>query len=124
MYIYQLIYLYIEDAAMAHADIDYIKRHLGAWLAEPSLSQPPVVHEIEPRERRVGVEEELKHPRAQMQQGFALMEKRFEQIDPRFEQIDRRRFEDMIKRHDQHFFWLVGFIATRTGLVIAALRFL
>ena len=117
--------------ARAHEDIDYIKRHLGEWLAEPSLGKPPTVYEIEPRERRVWVEEELKHQRALMQQGFALMEKRFEQIDKRFEQvdkrfeqIDRRRFEDMIKRHDQHFFWRVGFIATRTGLVIAALRFL
>lgn len=54
-------------------------------------------------------EKELKHQRALMQQDFARMEKRFEQID-------RRRFEDTIKRHDQHFFWLVGFIA--------ALRFL
>ena len=71
--------------------------------------------------------EELKHQRALMQQGFAVMEKRFERIDKRldllekrFEQIDRR-FKDRIKRHDQHFFWRVGFIATSTGRVIAAL---
>jgi hypothetical protein len=74
------------------------------------------VYEIELRECMVRVEEELKHQRALMQQGFALMEKRFEQVD--------RRFEDMIKRHDQHFLWLVGFITTSTGLIIAALRFL
>jgi predicted transcriptional regulator len=130
--------------ALAKEDIDYIKRHLGEWLAEQSLGKPPAVYEIELRERMVRVEEELKHQRALMQQGFALMEKRFEQIDKRFEQIDKRfeqidkrldqmdkrfeqidkRFEDMIKRHDQHFLWLVGFITTSTGLVIAALRFL
>lgn len=144
--------------ALAHEDIDYIKRHLGEWLAEQSLGKPPAVYEIELRERMVRVEEELKHQRALMQQGFSLMEKRFEQIDKRFEQVEKRfehidkrfeqvekrldlmekrfdqidkrfeqvdrRFEDMIKRHDQHFFWLVGFIATSTGLVIAALRFL
>jgi len=144
--------------ALAHEDIDYIKRHLGEWLAEQSLGKPPAVYEIELRERMVRVEEELKHQRALMQQGFALMEKRFEQIDKRFEQVDKRfeqvdkhfeqidkrfeqvekrfeqidkrfeqvdrRFGDMIKRHDQHFFWLVGFITTSAGLVIAAMRFL
>jgi septal ring factor EnvC (AmiA/AmiB activator) len=151
--------------ALAREDIDYIKSHLGEWLAEQSLGKPPAVYEIELRERMVRVEEELKHQRVLMQQGFAQMEKRFEQIDRRFEQVEKRfelmerlfeqidkrldqidrrfeqvdkrlelmekrfeqidrRFEEMIKRHDQHFLWLVGFIATSTGLVIAALRYL
>jgi hypothetical protein len=30
----------------------------------------------------------------------------------------------MLRRHDQHFLWVIGFIATSAGLVIAALRFL
>jgi len=59
----------------------------------------------------------------QIDKRFEQVEKRFEQIDKRFEQVDRR-FGDMIKRHDQHFFWLVGFITTSAGLVIAAMRFL
>lgn len=36
-----------------------------------------------------------------------------------FEQIDKR-FDEMIRRHDRHFLWLIGFITTVSGLVIAA----
>ena len=46
---------------------------------------PLVVEEIELRERMIRVEEELKHQRELMQQGFAMMEKRFQQVDKRFE---------------------------------------
>jgi hypothetical protein len=109
--------------ALAQEDIDYIKAHLGAWLAEQSLGKPPVVYEIELRERMVRVEEELKHQRELMRQGFERMDKRFEQIDKRFEQVDKR-FDDMLKRHDRHFLWLIGFIVTSAGLVIAAMRIL
>ena len=35
--------------ALAQEDIDYIKAHLGAWLAEQSLGKPPVVYGIELR---------------------------------------------------------------------------
>jgi len=47
--------------ALAKEDIDFIKQHLGEWLAEQSLGKPPAVYEIELRERMVRVEEELKH---------------------------------------------------------------
>ncbi len=116
--------------ALAQKDIDFIKRHLGEWLAEQSLGKPPAVYEIELRERMVRLEEELKHQRELMQQGFERMDERFEQVEKRFQQVDKRfeqvdkRFEEMLKRHDQHFFWLLGFIATGIGLVIAALRYL
>jgi hypothetical protein len=30
----------------------------------------------------------------------------------------------MLKRHDRHFLWLVGFIATSAGLLVAAIRYL
>ena len=109
--------------ALAQEDIEFIKSHLGAWLAEQSLGRPPVVYEIELRERMVRVEEELKHQRELMRQGFELMDKRFEQVDKRFEQVDKR-FDEMLRRHDRHFLWLVGFIATSAGLVIAATRLL
>ncbi|EGV27628.1 hypothetical protein ThidrDRAFT_4557 [Thiorhodococcus drewsii AZ1] len=109
--------------ALAQEDIAFIKQHLGEWLAEQSLGKPPLVYEIELRERMVRVEEELKHQRELMRQGFDLMEKRFEQVDKRFEQVDKR-FDEMLKRHDQQFLWLVGFIATSAGLIIAALRYL
>ena len=149
--------------ALAQEDIAFIKQHLGEWLAEQSLGRPPVVYEIELRERMVRVEEELKHQRELMREGFermdarfaaqhADMEKRFEQVDARFaaqradiekrfEQVDARfaaqradiekrfeqvdkRFDEMLKRHDQHFLWLIGFIATTAMVGVAVLRYL
>ncbi|MGD7036243.1 hypothetical protein [Methylotuvimicrobium buryatense] len=38
---------------LAAEDIEYIKTHLAVWLAEQSLGKPPVVYEIELRERMV-----------------------------------------------------------------------
>ncbi len=55
--------------ALAQKDIDFIKDHLGEWLAEKSFGKPPAVYEIERRERMVRVVEELKHQRELMQQG-------------------------------------------------------
>ena len=95
---------------------EYVKDHISDWIAEQSLGKPPVVYEIELRERMVRVEEELKHQRDLMRQGFEAMDKRFEQVD--------KRFEDLIKRHDQQFMRLTGFIATGVGLVIASMRLL
>ncbi|MBK5930576.1 hypothetical protein [Halochromatium salexigens] len=109
--------------ALADEDIAFIKTHIGEWLTEQSLSKPAAVYEIELRERMVRVEEELKHQRELMRQGFEQVDRRFEQVDKRFEQMDKR-FDEMLKRHDQQFFWLLGFIATGVGLIIAALRFL
>ena len=142
--------------ALAQEDIQFIKTHLGEWLAELSLGKPPAVYEIELRERMVRVEEELKHQRDLMRQGFEQVEKRLEQIDKRFEQIDKRfeqvdkrfeqvdkrfeqvdkhfeqvdkrfeqvdqRFDEMIKRSDRHFLWLIGFITSISGLIIAAVK--
>jgi hypothetical protein len=116
--------------ALAEEDIRYIKQHLSEWLAEQSLGKPLAVYEIALRERMVRVEEELKHQRELMRQGFEQMDKRFEQVEKRFEQVDKRfeqvdkRFDEMLKRHDKHFLWVIGFIATSAGLVIAAIRFL
>ena len=109
--------------ALAQEDIEFIKKNLGNWLAEQSLGKPPVVYEIELRERMVRVEEELKHQRELMRQGFEQIDKRFEQVDKRFEQVDKR-FDEMLRRHDRQFLWLVVFIATSAGLVIAASRLL
>ena len=111
-------------------DIEFIKTHMGEWLAEQSLGRPPAVYELELRERMVRVEEELKHQRELMQQGFEQVDKRFEQVDKRFEQVDKRleqvdrRFDEMLRRHDRHFMWLIGFIATMSGLVVAAGKWL
>ncbi|WP_296701348.1 hypothetical protein [Thiocapsa sp. UBA6158] len=99
--------------ALAREDIEFIKAHLGEWLAEQSFAKPPAVYEIELRERMVRVEEELRHQReliqtilVQMDKRFDAVEKRFEQMqlnmDKRFEAVDKR-FEQMQLNMDQHF---------------------
>ncbi len=42
---------------------------------------------------------------------------------PRQTDMDKR-FDEMLKRHDTHFLWLIAFIATMAGLSITAIRFL
>ena len=92
--------------ALEEKDIDFIKGHIGEWLAEASLGKPAVVYEIELRERMVRVEEELKHQRELIQQILVTMDKRFEAMDKRFETMDKRfeamdrRFEAVEKRFD------------------------
>jgi len=123
--------------ALAQEDIEFIKTHLGEWLAEQSLGKPPAVYEIELRERMVRVEEALKHQRELMREGFERMDQRFEQVDKRFEQVEKRfeqvdkrfeqadkRHDEMLKRHDAQFLWLIGFITTGVGLIIGVLKFL
>jgi len=104
--------------ALAQEDIQFIKDHLGEWLAEQSLGKPPAVYEIELRERMVRVEEALQHQRELMRAGFAQMDQRhrelredmaarFEQVDKRLEQVDKRleqvdkHFEQVDKRFEQ-----------------------
>ena len=96
---------------LTQQDIEFIKANMADWLAEQSLGKPTAVYEIELRERMVRVEEELRHQRELMREGFAQMEKRFEQVDKRFEQVDKRfeamqssldkRFEQVDKRFEQ-----------------------
>jgi len=111
---------------LADEDIAFIKEHLGEWLSEKSMGQPPVVYEIELRERSVRVEEELKHQRELMMQGFEQMDKRFEamqeQMNQRFEQVDKR-FEALTLRMDRFMVWSFGISITVGGVVIAAIRY-
>ena len=86
--------------SLAEEDIQYIKEHIPQWLASQTLASPPAVYEVELRERTIRVEEELKHQRELMSEGFKQMEKRFEQVDKRFEQVDRR-FEQVDRRFEQ-----------------------
>jgi DNA anti-recombination protein RmuC len=98
---------------LAPEDIQYIKDHLGEWLAEQSLGKPPAVYEIELRERMVRVEEELKHQRELIKTILVEMDKRFDAVDRRFEamqeQMDKRfdavdkRFEAMQEQMDKRF---------------------
>ena len=86
--------------SLAQEDIEFIKTHLGEWLADQSLAKPPMVYEIELRERMIRVEEELKHQRELIYEGFKRMDQRFEAMDKRFETMDKR-FEAMNRRLDE-----------------------
>nr|VFK39881.1 MAG: hypothetical protein BECKTC1821E_GA0114239_100581 [Candidatus Kentron sp. TC] len=127
---------------------EYVRAHIGEWLAEQSFAKPSLVYEIELRERMIRVEEELKYQRELMKQGFDLMEKRFEAIDKRFEamtqennrrfdevnkrfeKVDERfekmdeRFEEMNKRIERLIIWSFGATMGMGSLVIAALKLL
>jgi uncharacterized protein (DUF3084 family) len=91
--------------ALAQEDIEQIQ-----WLIKKTLSEIPetlnanVRYELDLRERTIRVEEELKHQRELMVEGFKQMERRFEQIDKRFEQMHldmNKRFEQVDKRFEQ-----------------------
>ena len=102
--------------ALAQEDIEEIRLLIKKTLSEtPETLNANVRYELDLRERTIRVEEELKHQRELMLEGFKQMEKRFEQVDKRFEQVDKRleqmsidankRFEemrtDMNKRFEQ-----------------------
>ena len=118
--------------ALAEQDIEFIKQYLGEWLTEVSLGKPPAVYEIELRERMIRVEEELKHQRELMQQGFAMMDKRFDAVDKRFEEIQQqmdkrfeavdKRFEEITSRLDRFMVWSFSTTVTVGGLVVAILK--
>ena len=114
---------------LTQQDIDFIKANMADWLAEQSLGKPPAVYEIELRERMVRVEEELRHQRELMREGFAQMEKRFEQVDKRFEQVDKR-FEsvqqdirELQRRMDRFMIWSFGTTVAVGGVVVSVLKF-
>ena len=128
--------------ALAQEDIEQIQ-----WLIKKTLSEIPetlnanVRYELDLRERTIRVEEELKHQRELMVEGFKQMERRFEQIDKRFEQmhldmnkrfeqVDKgfeqvdKRFEVLTSRIDHFMIWSFATTLTVGGLVIAAIKFL
>jgi hypothetical protein len=113
---------------LAAEDIQFIKDHLGEWLAEASLGKPPAVYEIELRERMVRVEEELKYQRELIKTILEQMDKRFDAVDRRFESIDRRfesidkRFEELTRRIDRFMIWSFATTLTVGGLIVAALK--
>lgn len=87
--------------ALAQEDIQQIQALIQDNISERLLNQHANVrYELDLRERTIRVEEELKHQRELMQEGFKQMEKRFEQVEKRFEQIDKR-FEQIDKRFEQ-----------------------
>ena len=91
--------------ALAQEDIDQIQRLIKKTLSEtPETLNANVRYELDLRERTIRVEEELKHQRELMVEGFKQMDKRFEQMqldmNKRFEQVDKR-FEQVDKRFEQ-----------------------
>jgi uncharacterized protein (DUF3084 family) len=87
--------------ALAQEDIEQILLLIKKTLSEtPETLNANVRYELDLRERTIRVEEELKHQRELMLEGFKQMEKRFEQVDKRFEQVDKR-FEQVDRRFEQ-----------------------
>jgi hypothetical protein len=113
--------------SLAQEDIEFIKAHLGEWLTEAGVGKPAQVYEIELRERMVRVEEELKHQRELMRQGFERMDKRFEELradmNRRFEAVDKR-FEELGRRIDRFILWSLGLYVTGTAAVVGVLWYL
>lgn len=72
--------------------------------------------DLESRERRARLKEELRHQRELMDQGFRLMERRFEQAD--------KRFEALTLRLDRMLLWTFGTTVTVGARVVAAPRVL
>ena len=117
---------------LAKEDIQFIKDHLGEWLAEQSLGKPPAVYEIELRERMVRVEEELKHQRELIKTLIEQMDKRFDGVDKRFDGVDKRfesmqkqmddRFDALTRRIDRFMIWSFATTLTVGALIVAALR--
>ena len=136
--------------ALAKEDIEEIKELIVAVIAErrPEMAGNNVRYELEIRERIVRVEEELKHQRELMMEGFhridkrfeqligemnarfAQVDKRFEQVEKRFEQVDKRfeqidrRFEVMTTRIDRFMVWSFATTLTVGGIVIAVIKYL
>jgi len=118
-----------QDGTMALNEQDYqaveqfIKSRFPVWLKEFSFYDNESL-----KERMVRVEEELRHQRELMLQGFAMMEKRFESNDKRFESIDKRfesleeSIEKLSARMFQFMLWSFGFTATAAGIIIAVMK--
>ncbi len=88
---------------------EYLKRQFPLLTLNPAEYRRKNWYSEELMERVVRVEEELKHQRELMQQGFAMTEKLFEQRDKRLDQIDKRldqvdkRLDDMKLNMDRRF---------------------
>jgi len=100
---------------------NYLRNNLARIISEQSLGKPPVVYEIELRERMVRVEEELKNQRELMNRGFEMMDKRFEQVDKRFEQVDKR-LDELSGRMFQFMIWSFGLTVLAAGVIIAVMK--
>ena len=91
--------------ALAHDDLQQIQQLIEQSMAtRPEAAFANVRYELDIRERIVRVEEELKHQRELMLQGFETSNRRFEDINKRFEEMRtdmNKRFEQVEKRFEQ-----------------------
>ena len=132
--------------SLAEEDLEQIRRLIREEVqAQSAPGQGWVRYDLELRERMVRVEEELRHQRELMEQGFRLMDKRFEELredmNKRFEQVDKRfeamredmnrhfeqvdkRFEQLTTRIDRFMRWSFALTLTVGGLVVAAIKYL
>ena len=114
--------------ALAKEDIEEIQNLIARAFSErPEINQVNVRYELEIRERIVRVEEELKHQRESMIEGFNRVDKRFEQMilemNARFVQVDKR-FEVLTSRINRFMIWSFATTLTVGGMIIAAIKFL
>ena len=126
--------------ALAQEDIEQIQYLVKKTISEsPEAKHANVRYELDLRERTIRVEEELKHQRELMSEGFKQMDRRFEQVDKHFEQIQsdmNKRFEQVDKRFEQQhqeimglhheikllMRWSFGSLLAIGGLIVAVLR--
>ena len=122
--------------ALANEDKEEILELIEQAInARPEVKNSNVRYELDLRERTVRVEEELKHQRELMIEGFRRMDERFvqidkriEQVDKRFEQVDKRfeqvdkRFDQIVKRMDRFMFWSLGLTVSATVFVVNFLK--
>ncbi len=91
--------------ALAQEDLQQIRQLIEQSMAErPETINANVRYELDIRERIVRVEEELKHQRELMLQGFETSNRRFEDMNKRFEEMRtdmNKRFEQVDKRFEQ-----------------------
>jgi predicted nuclease with TOPRIM domain len=133
--------------SLVQDDIDHIEQIVRKLVTD--LTRSRSLHdydEFDQRERTIRVEEELKHQRELMREGFNRMDKRFEQVDKRFEQVDKRfeqvdkrfeqmqlemnkrfeqvdkRFEQMTARIDRFMIWSFATTVSVGGVVIAVIK--
>ena len=86
----------------------------------PEALNANVRYELDLRERTIRVEEELKHQRELMMDGFKQMDKRFEQMQLEM----NKRFEQLTSRIDHFMVWSFATTLTVGGLIVAAIKFL
>jgi len=107
--------------SLAEEDIELINHIVKQAINDrPELKNANVRYELDLRERTIRVEEELKHQRELMIEGFKQMEKHFKQADKHFEASQSKlnpSFEEMGRRSDRFMFW--SFFITISAAIFA-----